>query len=442
MAFLTLSVFLVLIATAQCATFLSCDCSPSTRGFSEGALDELRQSRSELAQMKKNMLFEMRTDPSITELVINRRLTMETIEQWTHCVENFSHEECINADARLRIGECYPNCDSYCHYDSVSWRNVAKGKQKPSCNTITTFASTEQAIVEGNAEMVSAVRPSPSPMTPVADPPAEPAAPAAPAAAESASPAPVIAEPAASAAAEPAAPAPAAAEPAVPEPAAVEPATAEPAAPGPVPAADPVPQAANPPAPEPVETPKPGTQSAALPIPSRQPFTEPVAPEEAAPSRELPQGLDVTAPPLPEVSPASLPQRINEGCVAIEHLEGYVLQHATHLLRPVLCARGFCATPNHALIMNGEWTSMKRLCTNKWSCVRAVKLVNNLKLSANRRAVINEDIVVTPYDIRFPVWAVWVVQIGEDILSVLCSSMALGVAAAALAAYSVRSKMA
>lgn len=117
----------------------------------------------------------------------------------------------------------------------------------------------------------------------------------------------------------------------------------------------------------------------------------------------------------------------NEGCVAIEHLEGYVLQHPTHLRRQVLCARGFCATPNHGIVVGGEYTSMRRLCGGKWlgDCSSRVTLVNNLKIAANRRAVVG-DIIVTPYDVRFPKWSIWVVQILEDIWNMLALSVCTG----------------
>lgn len=117
----------------------------------------------------------------------------------------------------------------------------------------------------------------------------------------------------------------------------------------------------------------------------------------------------------------------NEGCVAVEHLEGYELQHPRDLRREVLCARGFCATPNHAIIVGGEYTSMRRLCGGVWTgeCTKSVKLVNNLKIAANRRAVVG-DIVVTPYDIRFPIWLIWVVQILEDVWNVLALSVCTG----------------
>lgn len=125
---------------------------------------------------------------------------------------------------------------------------------------------------------------------------------------------------------------------------------------------------------------------------------------------------------------------LNEGCVAVEHLSGYVLQHQNHLVRPVLCANGFCATPNHAIFVNGEYTSMLRLCSRRWSCSEHVKLVNNLKVSANRRARVSEQIVVTPYDIRFPKAAVWTVQIAEDVWNMLKLSPYSGVCVAIVVA--------
>ena len=115
----------------------------------------------------------------------------------------------------------------------------------------------------------------------------------------------------------------------------------------------------------------------------------------------------------------------NEGCVAVEHLRGCVLQHRRHLLRPVLCGRGFCATPNHAIIVNGKLTSMAHLCTQGgWSCLRTQRRVNNLKISSNTRAFAG-NITITPYDIRFPVIATWIVQILEDTVMLLLASIGI-----------------
>lgn len=121
----------------------------------------------------------------------------------------------------------------------------------------------------------------------------------------------------------------------------------------------------------------------------------------------------------------------NEGCVAVEHLEGFVLQHRTHLLRSVLCSSGFCATPNHGIIVDGVYTSMKQLCfEGSWKCFRQIKWVNNLKVAANRRAVVSDSIIITPYDVRFPKAAIWVVQISEDALGLVASSLVIGSVAA------------
>lgn len=127
--------------------------------------------------------------------------------------------------------------------------------------------------------------------------------------------------------------------------------------------------------------------------------------------------------PEPSAMPAELPAvtvGFTEGCVAVEHLTGFVLQHKKHLLRPVLCARGFCATPNHAIVFRGALTSMKRLCDAAvFDCTNDVKFVNNLKVAVNRRVEISDEIVVTPYDIRFPKALIWAVQMMEDVFNLV-----------------------
>lgn len=60
-------------------------------------------------------------------------------------------------------------------------------------------------------------------------------------------------------------------------------------------------------------------------------------------------------------------------------------------------------------------------------------LVNNLKVSANTRAVVG-DIVVTPYDLRYPVWAIWLVQMAEDTINLVLASVAIGAMVAAAVA--------
>lgn len=132
-----------------------------------------------------------------------------------------------------------------------------------------------------------------------------------------------------------------------------------------------------------------------------------------------------------QIEPRVNDKNVNEGCVAIEHLQGYVLQHPRHLMRPVLCATGFCATKNHALIIGGEYTSMGRKCVKDWKCTKRVMLVNNLKLASNRRARVSQHVVVTPYDIRFPKIGIWVVQMLEDVWNMLAFSLCSGTIAGA-----------
>lgn len=144
------------------------------------------------------------------------------------------------------------------------------------------------------------------------------------------------------------------------------------------------------------------------------------------------QGSDGSPLPSPSADAEEVkvvfPTALNEGCVAVEHLRGFVLQHPRHLRRTVLCRRGFCATPNHAIVVDGVYTSMGRLCEDEWQCRREVRLVNNLKVAANKMARFDEQIVITPYDIRFPVFLVWVAQMGEDAVNIVRTSIISGFA--------------
>ncbi len=104
-----------------------------------------------------------------------------------------------------------------------------------------------------------------------------------------------------------------------------------------------------------------------------------------------------------------------EGCVAVEHLKKTrFLQHPIHLRRSVLCHDGFCATPNHALIVDGVWTSMRRLCATRWRCTSDTKLVNNLSVFDRTRLSVS-GIVITPYDVRVPVFVTWLLQFVEHL---------------------------
>lgn len=143
-----------------------------------------------------------------------------------------------------------------------------------------------------------------------------------------------------------------------------------------------------------------------------------------SPAASAPNAAAAASTPTPAPTPATDRNR-SEGCVAIEHLSGAVLQHPTHLWRPTLCAGGFCATPNHALIVDGVWTSMKRLCAGQWECMREMRWVNNLKIEYATRLKYDAHIVITPYDLRFPVAGPWTVQMGQDALRLVFMSVKL-----------------
>lgn len=214
-----------------------------------------------------------------------------------------------------------------------------------------------------------------------------------------------------------------------------------------------------------MQTPQPSLEPMPMPIvsvPMMTPEPEAEAEAEAEAEREQ-EGIMVEIPPIVqtvEPTPAmSVPESINneqagtathpdhahrprnEGCVAIEHLRGYALQHPNHLRRHVLCYDNFCATPNHAIIVDDRYTSMKRLCANQWQCVESQKLVNNLKIAKNRRVQVSARIVVTPYDLRFPKAASWVAQIAEDVWYLIQNSTILGVTFAIAAFMASKSKI-
>ena len=106
------------------------------------------------------------------------------------------------------------------------------------------------------------------------------------------------------------------------------------------------------------------------------------------PGDDLP---DITLLPEESVEPETIALKLmNEGCVAVEHLNGSHRLYRRHLRRSVLCGRGVCAATNHALVVDGMYTSMQTLCTEGGlACVRTTKLVNNLRMSQETRLPIS-----------------------------------------------------
>lgn len=181
-----------------------------------------------------------------------------------------------------------------------------------------------------------------------------------------------------------------------------------------------------------VPSPPPGPDSIVLFTPMPTFTTEPTEEDivegtiTALPEPDF--GAIATLSPLPSTQPTVSPTATRsatrrsglfEGCVAVEHLKGRKLQHTT-VRRPVLCAFGLCATPNHALLVSGTWTSMREKCDEGlWKCDEDVKAVNNLHIPYGTRVRFNEDIVITPYDARFPIALTWLIHIVMDIFHLL-----------------------
>jgi len=138
------------------------------------------------------------------------------------------------------------------------------------------------------------------------------------------------------------------------------------------------------------------------------------------------KNLDPKWNKVPECSDNSktvVKKTVNEGCVAVEHLAGLKLQYKRDFRANVLCSsdlRGatnsetnwkFCATPNHGIFVHGSYKSMKMFCAEESSsCTAEVRLVNNMRVFVHNRAHVNEHVIVTPYDARFPWWTTYIVQ--------------------------------
>lgn len=282
-------------------------------------------------------------------------------EAYDACVARFSHEDCVNAAAGLH------NIDSFCVHLKDDGRNLYDASDDPALLRTVDLCNASESS-ERNVD--DDTEPAPEPIV------SKPRAP----------PTPVTAE----------------------------------KFPAPPPSVE------TPPAKAPVEetvTTPDTPANVTEPVVSDNSTSPVTPPSDGNPS--IPAPVAPEKPPTAATSTAPPPRTpVNEGCIAIEHLSGALLQHRRHLRRRVLCGRGVCATPNHALIVDGEWTSMRQLCASRWTCVHDTRLVNNLKIArgAPRRRVLVEGIVATPYDIRFPRALSWLAQMAEDALYGLTST--------------------
>lgn len=113
---------------------------------------------------------------------------------------------------------------------------------------------------------------------------------------------------------------------------------------------------------------------------------------------------------------AQLDDPLNEGCVDVAHLKGYYTLHRNDMKRRVLCVPElkFCPTPNHALLVDDKWTSLKKLCTKEgWECTEEERMVNNLNVFFRTRLRFNDRIVITLYDAYWPIFATVIGKIIE-----------------------------
>ena len=167
--------------------------------------------------------------------------------------------------------------------------------------------------------------------------------------------------------------------------------------------------------------------------------------ETADPAATQAQALPDTIAAVAETQTPTPSNPPNEGCIAVEHLRGAALQYRRHLTRNVLCTRGVCATPHHALIVDGVWTSLRALCALPGAaCTARTALVNNLRIASNTRHAVAPGVVATPYDVRFPCAASFVAQAALELCYLLDDLLAApqafvaGAAALALAALVAR----
>ena len=371
--------------------YIYCPCSPTTRGYRVDVLEAIQEHIEEVVALRKEEIAEKAPEDEI-----NRELALKSQELWANCVNDYSMEECVNADTALRADrKCAPNCASFCEYDRGSWRNNANGAYGPQCDTVPKYKAKVEQINNRTTAEPGDVSNTPRNPSPGAEKPLSGKVPTRPQQANG--------RPAGGSSSIPAAKG----EPTVNE---SEPVNAEEVA-----------KPSKPIAPGTSENTKPSdTVSNANETSGTSPVNESDGGLEGVPLETLTPITNENSPPLAT--------NLNEGCVAVEHLEGYTLQHSDHLERSVLCAKGFCATPNHALIVDGKWTSMSILC-KEWDCVSTVKLVNNLKVAVNRRAK-HGEFIITPYDMRFPRWCIWTVQIGADVLHLIGIACVLSVVTA------------
>jgi len=380
-----------------------CSCSPTKNGFRSEAYKDLSESISSLNILIK----ELQKKRDETPAKRTAEIVKETQSVWNRCATRYSMEECVNADVKIRVQrKCYPNCLSMCEYDRGSFWNINSSHQYgPPCDSNSAWMANIPDLAVQNGEVEpSLTNPNPARAKKLDGNAVNARGTLAP------KPGRTRADIGVSS----------------------------------IPLDEVETELFNDkPSPRPSRRPRPVSNApAASPRPAgARPaaIAQPAGEAEASPSPV--DGAAVPVAPTPTValepeiggSPSPTPaENVNEGCVAVEHLQGAVLQYKRSFSRSVLCAHDFCATPNHAIIVDNVWTSMQRLCASEWRCVESVRTVNNLNVFANRRVTLDTkkkhgvDIIITPYDARFPRWCSWVAQFAYESLHLVLASWVLG----------------
>lgn len=79
--------------------------------------------------------------------------------------DNYSKEECVNADTALHRGGFYPNCMVYWLWNATSWNKINRcGEDAEACDTVPGYRSTDLKIVAKKPDQLSEQRPSNTPV--------------------------------------------------------------------------------------------------------------------------------------------------------------------------------------------------------------------------------------------------------------------------------------
>jgi len=160
MAFISVLVLVVVLSLTTAITLLECGCSPSNRGYRSNVLTELEKSRNQIIEFSAVQLEKVMQDPSLKFADVKTTIDLQVVTLWKSCLANYRHEECVNADTKLRLCEKGKECTSFCKYNPSTWVNTLDGKATASCDKSPILSSEDPSIIAGKPERRTEVRPS------------------------------------------------------------------------------------------------------------------------------------------------------------------------------------------------------------------------------------------------------------------------------------------